>query len=64
MVYIVIVQWCWPEHFAIAFSFTGFINTMSVLIVFMYAYFQTVKGKPTGITFIDSTSLKVSLRFK
>jgi hypothetical protein len=25
----------------------------------MYAYFQTVKGKPTGIAFVDSTSLKV-----
>jgi len=32
---------------------------MSELIVPMCAYFQTVKGKPTGIAFVDSTSLKV-----
>ena len=25
----------------------------------MCAYFQTVKGKPTGIAFVDSTSLEV-----
>jgi hypothetical protein len=25
----------------------------------MRAYFQTVKGKPTGIAFVNSTSLKV-----
>jgi hypothetical protein len=25
----------------------------------MCTYFQTVKGKPTGIAFVDSTSLKV-----
>jgi hypothetical protein len=32
---------------------------MSSLIVPMCAYFQTVKGKTTGIAFVDSTSLKV-----
>jgi hypothetical protein len=32
---------------------------MSELIVSMCAYFQTVKGQPTGIAFVDSTSLKV-----
>jgi hypothetical protein len=32
---------------------------MSALIIPMCAYFQTVKGKPTGIAFVDSTSLKV-----
>ena len=33
---------------------------MSALIVPICAYFQTIKVKPTGIAFIDSTSLKVS----
>lgn len=32
---------------------------MSEVILPMCAYFQTVKGKPTGIAFVDSTSLKV-----
>ena len=32
---------------------------MSGLLIPMCAYFQTVKGKPTGIAFVDSTSLKV-----
>jgi len=32
---------------------------MSALIVPMCAYFQTLKGKHTGIVFIDSTSLGV-----
>jgi hypothetical protein len=33
---------------------------MSALIIPMCAYFQTVKGKPTGIVFVDSTCLIVS----
>ncbi|MFT6732379.1 MAG: hypothetical protein ACJAS9_000559 [Polaribacter sp.] len=36
-------------------SYTRFLHKMSALIIPMCAYFQTVKGKPTG----NSTSLKV-----
>ncbi|WP_363315328.1 transposase [uncultured Paraglaciecola sp.] len=32
---------------------------MPIVIVYMYAYFTSLKGKPTGIKFIDSTSIKV-----
>ncbi|MFT5294318.1 MAG: hypothetical protein ACI9YH_000324 [Colwellia sp.] len=32
---------------------------MTGLLIPMCTYFQTVKGKPTGIAFVDSTSLKV-----
>lgn len=32
---------------------------MSALIVPMCAYFQTLKGQPSGIALIDSTSLKL-----
>jgi len=57
--YIGLVQRYWTEFFPDLLSYTRFINTMSDLIVPMCAYFQTVKGKPTGIAFVDSTSLKV-----
>lgn len=57
--YIGLVQRYWTEFFPELLSYTRFINTMSGLIVPMCAYFQTVKGKPTGIAFVDSTSLKV-----
>lgn len=57
--YIGLVQRYWTEYFPNLISYTRFISTMSELIVPMCAYFQTVKGKPTGIAFVDSTSLKV-----
>lgn len=57
--YIGLVQQYWVEYFPELLSYTRFINTMSELIVQMCAYFQTVKGQPTGIAFVDSTSLKV-----
>ncbi|MEP0354416.1 IS982 family transposase [Paraglaciecola sp.] len=40
-------------------SYTRFLEMMPRLIVPMCAYFTSLKGKPTGIEFIDSTSLKV-----
>lgn len=40
-------------------SYTRFLAVMPKLIVPMCAYFATLKGKPTGIQFIDSTSIKV-----
>jgi len=57
--YIGLVRRYWREYFPELLSYTRFINTMSRLIVPMCAYFQTVKGMPTGIAFVDSTSLKV-----
>ena len=35
-------------------SYTRFLELMSSLIVPMCSYFGTVKGKPTGIAFVDS----------
>lgn len=40
-------------------SYTRFLEVMPRVIVPMCAYFTSLKGKPTGIEFIDSTSLKV-----
>jgi hypothetical protein len=56
---IVLVRKYWGEHFPSLLSYTRFLHKMSALIIPMCAYFQTVKGKPTGIAFVDSTSLKV-----
>jgi hypothetical protein len=47
------------EDFPNLLSYTRFLHKMSALVIPMCAYFQTVKGKPTGIAFVDSTSLKV-----
>jgi len=58
--YVELVQQYWFKDFPNLLSYNRFINTMSALIVPMCAYFQTLKGKQTGIAFIDSTSLKVS----
>ena len=57
--YIGLVQKYWGEHFPNLLSYTRFLHKMSALLIPMCAYFQTVKGKPTGIAFVDSTSLKV-----
>ena len=57
--YIGLVQKYWQHDFPNLLSYTRFLHKMSYLIVPMCAYFQTVKGKPTGIAFVDSTSLKV-----
>ncbi|MDT8371519.1 MAG: IS982 family transposase, partial [Gammaproteobacteria bacterium] len=40
-------------------SYTRFLAIMPRVIVPMCAYFTSLKGKPTGIEFIDSTSIKV-----
>jgi len=40
-------------------SYTRFLEVMPRTIVPMCTYFSTLKGKPTGIEFIDSTCLKV-----
>jgi hypothetical protein len=40
-------------------SYTRFLAVMPRVIVPMCAYFTSVKGKPTGLELIDSTSIKV-----
>jgi len=56
---VVLVQKYRKEDFPTLLSYTRFLHKMSALLIPMCAYFQMVKGKPTGITFVDSTSLKV-----
>jgi len=57
--YIGLVQKYWREDFPNLLSYTRFLHKTSELLVPMCAYFRTVKGKPTGIAFVDFTSLKV-----
>lgn len=47
------------KDFPVLLSYTRFLEVMPRTIVPMCAYFSSLKGKPTGIEFIDSTSLKV-----
>lgn len=47
------------KDFPTLLSYTRFLEVMPRTIVPMCAYFSSLKGKPTGIEFIDSTSLKV-----
>lgn len=49
----------YKNEFPNLLSYTRFLAVMPRLIVPMCAYFETLKGKPTGIQFIDSTSIKV-----
>ena len=58
-VYLGHVSMYWKEYCPKLLSYTRFLELMPSLIVPMCAYFATVKGKPTGIAFVDSTSLKV-----
>jgi len=40
-------------------SYTRFLEVMPSVLVPLCSYFSYLKGKPTGIAFVDSTSLKV-----
>lgn len=53
------VKQFYKKAFPDLLSYTRFLAVMPRTIVPMCAYFTTLKGKPTGIDFIDSTSLKV-----
>ena len=53
------MQRYWREDFLTLLSYTRFLHNISTLIVPMSAYFKTVKGKSTGIVFVDFTNLKV-----
>ena len=47
------------KEFPELLSYTRFLAIMPRLITPMCAYFTSLKGEPTGIEFIDSTSIKV-----
>ena len=53
------VKQFYKKAFPDLLSYTRFLAVMPRTIAPMCAYFTTLKGKPTGIEFIDSTSLKV-----
>lgn len=47
------------DHFPNLLSYTRFLEVMPKAIIPLSSYFTTLKGQPTGIEFIDSTSIKV-----
>lgn len=47
------------SHFPNLLSYTRFLEVMPRAIIPLSSYFSTLKGEPTGIEFIDSTSIKV-----
>ena len=47
------------NHFPLLLSYTRFLEIMPKAIIPLSSYFSTLKGEPTGIEFIDSTSIKV-----
>ena len=57
--YIGLIHRFYKEHFPNLLSYTRFLEVMPTALVPLCSYFSTVKGKPSGIEFIDSTSIKV-----
>ena len=57
--YIGFVSLFYKQDFPNLLSYTRFIEVMPSVIGPMCAYFSSLKGKPTGFEFIDSTALKV-----
>ncbi len=49
----------WKNRFPTLLSYTGFLEVMPKALMPLCAYFTHIKGKPTGISFVDSTSIKV-----
>ena len=49
----------YKDAFPTLLSYTRFLAVMPRMIAPMCAYLSTLKGKPTGIEFIDSTCIKV-----
>jgi Transposase DDE domain len=47
------------QDFPELLSYTRFLGVMSSVMVPLCSYFTSLKGQPTGIEFIDSTSIKV-----
>jgi hypothetical protein len=57
--YLGYVSLVYKSEFTNLLSYTRFLAVMPIVIVPMCAYFTSLKGKPTGPEFIDSTSIKV-----
>jgi len=57
--YIGIVRRYHHNDFPNLLSYTRFLEVMPSVLVPLSSYFSLLKGKPTGIEFIDSTSIKV-----
>lgn len=57
--YLGYVAFMYKNEFPNLLSYTRFLAVMPRVIVPMCAYFTSLKGKPTGIEFIDSTCIKV-----
>jgi hypothetical protein len=57
--YLGYVSHVYKNEFSDLLSYTRFLAVMPRVIVPMCAYFTSLKGKPTGLEFIDSTSIKV-----
>lgn len=57
--YLGLVSVFYKRDFPHLLSYTRFLEVMPSMIVPMCAYFSSLKGKPTGLEFIDATSLKV-----
>ncbi len=57
--YLGYVSLVYKNAFPNLLSYTRFLAVMPRVIVPMCAYFTSLKGKPTGLEFIDSTSIKV-----
>ncbi|MEE8056931.1 MAG: IS982 family transposase [Pseudomonadales bacterium] len=49
----------YTDAFPEMLSYTRFLEVMPSVLVPLCSYFAYLKGKPTGIAFVDSTSLKV-----
>lgn len=49
----------YKRHFPELLSYTRFLEVMQSALVPLCSYFSTLKGEPTGLEFVDSTSLKV-----
>ena len=57
--YLGYVQRFLSQDFPSRLSYTRFLEVMPRVLVPLCAYFTHLKGKTTGIAFVDSTSLKV-----
>ncbi|MDQ7072674.1 MAG: transposase [Gammaproteobacteria bacterium] len=49
----------YKDYFPNLLSYTRFLAVMPKALTPLCAYFTHIKGKPTGISFVDSTSIKV-----
>ncbi|WP_435273829.1 IS982 family transposase [Psychrobium sp. nBUS_13] len=57
--YIGFIQRFYKKQFPYLLSYTRFLEVMPTTLVPLCSYFSAIKGQPTGLEFIDSTSIKV-----